>query len=78
MKYVKNYKGWLALIALVAVVDLTDEKTMSLVFKETSRTKVGGTVLVLGWPYLTAHLFGLLPDEYDVFKRAGKMVIREK
>lgn len=63
--------GWAALAGLVAVADATGNRTMSEAFKNTSRHKVGGPVITVGWTYLTAHLFGFLPPKYDLFHIAG-------
>lgn len=72
--------GWAALATLVAVADLTGSRSMSEFFKETSRDPVMGPVLIVGWSYLNAHLFGLLPPKYDLFHQAahamGKTCVR--
>jgi hypothetical protein len=58
--------GWVALFALVAAVDLTGAHTMSEVFEHASRRPKTAPFVVGGWAYLTLHLFGLLPAEYDL------------
>ena len=57
--------GWLALALLVAAADVTGSRTMSDAFRTASRHRVTGPVVMLGWSYLTAHLFGLIPPGRD-------------
>lgn len=72
--------GWAALATLVTIADVTGDKSMSEFFKETSRDPVLGPILIVGWGYLNAHLFGLLPLKYDLFHKAahvaGKACVR--
>jgi hypothetical protein len=79
VKLVRNrtagFNGWIAVGVIAVVADLYDEKTMSLVCRETVRNPVAGPVLVGGWAYLSAHLLGLLPAKYDLFKLLGKRIV---
>ena len=63
--------GWAAIAVLVTVVDVTAEGTMSEVFRAASRHRIGAPLVLGGWCYLTAHLFGLLDPRWDLFHRAG-------
>jgi hypothetical protein len=62
--------AWGALVALVIAADLTGSKTMSAAFRTCSRHPYFGPPLILGWGYLNAHLFGVLPVKYDLFHMA--------
>jgi hypothetical protein len=68
--------GWAALATLVAIADITGSKSMSAFFRETARDPLLGPVLIVGWAYLNAHLFGLLPPKYDLFHQAAHIVGR--
>lgn len=72
MRHRHDHPGyaWGALLALVIAADLTGSKTMSEAFKLVSRDKYLGPPLIVGWCYLNAHLFGVLPVKYDLFHRA--------
>jgi hypothetical protein len=59
--------GWVALALLVAAVDATGSKTMSDCFRTASRHPIARPVVAVGWGVLTAHLFGLIPPQYDPF-----------
>lgn len=73
-----GFNGWIAVGVIALAADLLDEKTMSSVWHQTATGKVTGPPLVLGWAYLSAHLFGLLPAKYDLFKLLGKRVVIKK
>ena len=60
-------RGWLAMAFVALAVDVLDETTLSESFRDYSRTPSGRVVTSTGWVILTAHLFGLLPPEYDPF-----------
>jgi hypothetical protein len=60
-------RGWLAMALVALAVDVLDETTLSESFRDYSRTPSGRVVTSAGWVVLTAHLFGLLPPEYDPF-----------
>lgn len=66
--------GWLALVLLVAAADFTGSKTMSDAFRTASRHPITGPCLAIGWGYLTAHLFGVIPLELDPLHRLWKCV----
>ena len=60
-------RGWLAMAFVALAVDVLDEATLSESFRDYSRTPSGRIVTSASWAILTAHLFGLLPPEYDPF-----------
>ena len=60
-------RGWLATGLVVLAADILDETTLSEAFRGYSRTPSGRIVTSAGWAILTAHLFGLIPPEYDPF-----------
>jgi hypothetical protein len=57
--------GWVAVGTVVVIAELLDERTMSEAFRAASRHPVGKPVIFTAWGILTAHLFGVLPPEYD-------------
>jgi hypothetical protein len=61
--------GWVALALLVAAADYTGSRTMSDVFRNASRSRIGRPLMILGWGTLTAHLFGIIPSQYDPFHK---------
>jgi hypothetical protein len=63
--------GWLGIVVLVAVADVTGKRTLSEAFRDASRHRVLGPVVLITWTTLTAHLFGLIPSRYDPFHRIG-------
>jgi hypothetical protein len=64
--------GWVAVGAVVVLAELLDERTMSAAFLAASRHPVGRPVIFAAWGILTAHLFGVLPPEYDPIYLFGK------
>jgi hypothetical protein len=70
--------GWVSVGAVVVAAELLDSKTMSEAFREASRHPVIGPVVITVWGVLTAHLLGLIPPEYDPFKRATSHVPRRR
>ena len=60
-------RGWLATAFVVLAADILDETTLSESFREFSRTPHGLVITSASWAVLTAHLFGILPPEYDPF-----------
>jgi hypothetical protein len=67
----KRYKpspgaaGWIAVGAAVAVAELLDSRTMSAAFRAAMEDPVAGPLICIGYGYLTAHLFGMIPPKYD-------------
>lgn len=57
--------GWVAVGVAVIVAELLDEKTMSEAFRDVSRHKIAGPVMLFAWGTLTAHLFGVIPPNRD-------------
>jgi hypothetical protein len=57
--------GWAITGAVILAAELLDQRTMSEVFRDWSRSPTGKYVLLPGWAYLTAHLFGFIPVKYD-------------
>lgn len=66
-------KGWAAVFAAVAVVDLhavaTRQPTLSANFRDASRRHP--YLLTAATAYLVAHLFGLVPRTVDPLHRLG-------
>lgn len=60
-----GWRGWAAVGLVVLAADMFDEMTMSEAFTTFSRTKPGMAVTIATWSILTAHLFGIIPQEYD-------------
>jgi hypothetical protein len=60
-----GWRGWIAVGLVVAAAEALDHTTMSEVFTDWSRTPVGCVISVVSWTTLTAHLFGLIPEQYD-------------
>lgn len=59
--------GWLGIAALVVGWDVVAPETLSAAFRRARSGPVGSTVVVLGWAYLTGHLFHVIPDRADPF-----------
>ena len=58
--------GWAVLIGGIALYDLTAPETLSSGFRRGLEAHRG---LVIGaWALTSAHLFGLIPEQYDPFK----------
>lgn len=57
--------GWTGVVAIVLVADYLGDQTMSELFRAVARHPVGRPVLIGVWATLTAHLFGLIPAQYD-------------
>lgn len=58
--------GWIAVGIAVAVAEVADSKTMSTAFGEAVRHPVVGPVVCAVYAVVTAHLFGLIPEKYDL------------
>jgi hypothetical protein len=58
--------GWAAVVGIIAGIDATSDKTMTASFRSASRHPVGRPLLILASAYVTGHLFGVIPGEYDV------------
>lgn len=71
-------KGWIGLTAVVIAADLLDERTMSEAFREMARHPAGRYVVGPFYVVLTAHLFGLIPPEYDPFHQLWKRVRKHR
>lgn len=61
--------GWLAILGIVILADMTGDRTMSQAFRDLSRHPVGGPVVLCAWGIVTAHLFGVIPSRYDPLNR---------
>jgi hypothetical protein len=57
--------GWLGVLAVVIIADCIGERTMSDLHQSAAHHPVGRPVLIGSWSVLLAHLFGLIPREYD-------------
>lgn len=70
--------GWVGVAAVVLVADYFGERTMSDLFAATAHHPVGCPVLIIAWATLTAHLFGLIPSQYDPVDIAFSRVKRAR
>ncbi len=61
--------GWAALVAYVWCWDRYGPETLSAAFRRTTSHSVGHPLVIATWTTVTAHLFGLIPEPYDPFKR---------
>lgn len=59
--------GWLVIAALVVAWDITAPETLSAAFRRARSGPIGSTVVVVGWAYLTGHLFHVIPERADPF-----------
>ena len=64
------YFGWAAVVMVAAVADYYGDRTMSDYFRANVKRPVAGPMLAVSWGYLTAHLFGLIPPQYDPLHQA--------
>lgn len=69
MKRHGHWLGWTALATVVAVADYYSERSMSDGFKSLARDRRTMPVMIGLSLYVNAHLFGLIPDKYDLFHR---------
>lgn len=58
-------QAWTAMGLSILLVDLLSETTLSDSFQAFSRTPAGRVVTTASWLYLTAHMFGLIPQHRD-------------
>ncbi|MHB8272929.1 DUF7427 family protein [Bradyrhizobium sp.] len=58
--------GWIAVGVAVAIAEITDSRPMTEAFREAIEDPVLGPAICVGYGYLTAHLFGVLPPKYDL------------
>lgn len=65
-------RGWLAVIAIVILAEMLDERTLSDSFLELSRGRKGRVLIGPAWLILTLHLFGVLPPRYDPLHQFAK------
>ncbi len=66
--------GWPIILGACALWDVKMPETLSSAFSRSLREH---PVLTAGaWAVTSAHLFGLLPDQVDPFKRTLKMIKR--
>lgn len=71
-----GYNGWAGVAAVVVAAEALDKRTMSSAFEEARRHPIAGPAVCGFWAALTAHLFGIIPDRYDPFKRAFSMIAK--
>ena len=57
--------GWLVIAALVVVWDVTAPETLSAAFSRARSGPIGSTVVVMGWAFVTGHLFHVIPERAD-------------
>jgi hypothetical protein len=65
-----GYDGWLAVAATVLIAEALDTRTMSSAWRMAPKR-----VTVPIAAYTLAHLYGLLPEQYDLFIWASKVPI---
>lgn len=70
--------GWVSVGAVVVAAEVIDARTMSEAFRIASRHPVAGPVLVTSWGVLTAHLFGVIPAQYDPIHLFAKKVLPKR
>ena len=62
-------KGWLGLVAYVAIFDLvagyTNRETLSGAFYRAFLHPRQRWIVIVAWVYLTLHLFAILPARFD-------------
>jgi hypothetical protein len=65
--------AWLGLILYIVTYDLVALRkgihTLSKAFHIITLNKIGQTILLIVWSYLTVHLFYWLPAKYDPLRR---------
>lgn len=74
MKKHGHWMGWAALWVVVGVADYYGDQSMSDAFKTLSRDRRTRPVMILAAVYVNAHLFGVIPDKYDLFHRVRALV----
>ncbi len=67
-------KGWIGLAIYVTAWDILAPETLSRGFYEATRHPVKRWPLTLAWAFITAHLFRLLPERYDVLRHLSRRV----
>ena len=70
--------GWVSVGAVVIAAEVIDARTMSEAFHVASRHPVAGPVMAFGWGVLTAHLFGVLPRQYDPIHLMAKKILPKR
>jgi hypothetical protein len=60
-----GWRGWVAVGLVVLAAEAFDHITMSEVFNDASRKPIGRVITIVSWGTLTAHLFGVIPEQYD-------------
>lgn len=60
-----GWPGWVLIAAGVTAWDALAPETMSHAFQRGSGRPTSLTAQALVWAYLTAHLFGVIPAEWD-------------
>jgi hypothetical protein len=70
--------GWVSVGAVVIAAEIIDARTMSEAFLAGSRHPVAGPVIIASWGILTAHLFGVIPRQYDPFYRLTSSLLSKR
>jgi hypothetical protein len=76
MKRHGHWMGWAALWVVVGVADYYGDQSMSDAFKVLARDRRTRPVMILAAAYVNAHLFGVIPDRWDMFHRVRAVVRR--
>jgi hypothetical protein len=69
-----HWLGWTALAAVVAIADYYGDRSMSDAFKILARDRRTMPLMIGVSIYVNAHLFGVLPDQWDMFNRVRAWV----
>jgi len=70
--------GWMYGAAGVILWDLLveEDEQLTRAFRRGARTRP--ILLIAGWGYLTGHLFGVIPDQFDIIHLAGVAYRRQR
>jgi len=69
-----HWIGWTALAGVVAVADYYSDRSMSDAFKTLARNRRTMPIMIAVSVYVNAHLFGVIPDRWDVFHAVRALV----
>jgi hypothetical protein len=70
--------GWVSVGAVVLAAEVIDARTMSEAFHTASRHPIAGPVMAASWGVLTAHLFGVIPNQYDPIHLMAKKFLPKR
>jgi hypothetical protein len=67
----RGSSGWFYVAIGIIVWDLCAEEDEQLTRAFRRGFKTRKTIVSLSWAYITAHLFGVIPDQYDIIHISG-------